>query len=61
VSTLERDALMALRCDIGFVFQFAALFDSMSCSTTSRWGCGGGDLSDETSRSACARRWRLWT
>lgn len=30
VSTLERDALMALRRDIGFVFQFAALFDSMS-------------------------------
>ena len=25
VSTLERDALMALRRDIGFVFQFAAL------------------------------------
>ena len=30
VSTLERDALMALRREIGFVFQFAALFDSMS-------------------------------
>src|SRR4029077_16713837 len=30
VSNLERDALMALRREIGFVFQFAALFDSMS-------------------------------
>jgi phospholipid/cholesterol/gamma-HCH transport system ATP-binding protein len=30
VSMLERDALTALRREIGFVFQFAALFDSMS-------------------------------
>src|SRR5207245_356124 len=30
ISTLERDALMALRREIGFVFQFAALFDSMT-------------------------------
>src|SRR6266702_2702672 len=30
VSTLERAALTALRREIGFVFQFAALFDSMS-------------------------------
>ena len=30
VSNLERDALMALRREIGFVFQFAALFDSMT-------------------------------
>ncbi|MHB1328607.1 MAG: ABC transporter ATP-binding protein [Gemmatimonadales bacterium] len=30
VSELSRDELMALRSTIGFVFQFAALFDSMS-------------------------------
>ena len=30
VSDLKRDALMALRSRIGFVFQFAALFDSMT-------------------------------
>jgi phospholipid/cholesterol/gamma-HCH transport system ATP-binding protein len=30
VHMLERDDLMALRSQIGFVFQFAALFDSMS-------------------------------
>jgi len=30
VSTLGRGALMALRARIGFVFQFAALFDSMT-------------------------------
>ena len=30
VSTLDRAGLMALRRDIGFVFQFAALFDSMT-------------------------------
>jgi phospholipid/cholesterol/gamma-HCH transport system ATP-binding protein len=30
VHELERDALMALRARIGFVFQFAALFDSMT-------------------------------
>ncbi len=30
VSELSRDDLMALRSTIGFVFQFAALFDSMS-------------------------------
>jgi phospholipid/cholesterol/gamma-HCH transport system ATP-binding protein len=30
VSTLERPALNVLRRDIGYVFQFAALFDSMT-------------------------------
>ena len=30
VSTLDRPALTALRRDIGYVFQFAALFDSMT-------------------------------
>jgi phospholipid/cholesterol/gamma-HCH transport system ATP-binding protein len=30
VSTLDREALTALRREIGYVFQFAALFDSMS-------------------------------
>jgi phospholipid/cholesterol/gamma-HCH transport system ATP-binding protein len=32
VSDLEREELMKLRGDIGFVFQFAALFDSMTVS-----------------------------
>ena len=30
VSTLDRDALNALRREIGYVFQFAALFDSLT-------------------------------
>ncbi len=32
VSALDRDGLTALRREIGFVFQFAALFDSMTVS-----------------------------
>lgn len=32
VHELERDALVALRSTVGFVFQFAALFDSMTVS-----------------------------
>ncbi len=47
VSTLERDALMALRRDIGFVFQFAALFDSMSVFDNVALGLRRRDLSDD--------------
>ncbi|MEO8200828.1 MAG: ATP-binding cassette domain-containing protein [Gemmatimonadota bacterium] len=38
VSELPREELMALRGDLGFVFQFAALFDSMSVSDNLRLG-----------------------
>ena len=47
VSTLERDALMALRRDIGFVFQFAALFDSMTVFDNVALGLRRRDLSDD--------------
>jgi phospholipid/cholesterol/gamma-HCH transport system ATP-binding protein len=47
VSTLERDALMGLRRDIGFVFQFAALFDSMTVFDNVALGLRRRDLSDD--------------
>ena len=47
VSTLERAALTALRREIGFVFQFAALFDSMSVFDNVALGLRRRDLSDD--------------
>jgi phospholipid/cholesterol/gamma-HCH transport system ATP-binding protein len=47
VSTLERAALLALRREIGFVFQFAALFDSMSVFDNVALGLRRRDLSDD--------------
>src|SRR5437867_4109528 len=47
VSPLERDALMALRRDIGFVFQFGALFDSMTVFDNVALGLRRRDLSDD--------------
>jgi phospholipid/cholesterol/gamma-HCH transport system ATP-binding protein len=38
VGDLDRDALVALRSNIGFVFQFAALFDSMTVADNLRLG-----------------------
>ena len=38
VSELDRDELVTLRGDIGFVFQFAALFDSMTVADNLRLG-----------------------
>ena len=38
VGDLDRDALVKLRGDIGFVFQFAALFDSMTVADNLRLG-----------------------
>ena len=50
VSTLDRDGLTALRREIGFVFQFAALFDSMSVFDNVALGLRRRDLaSDEIS------------
>ena len=47
VSTLDRAALNALRREIGFVFQFAALFDSMSVFDNVALGLRRRDLSDD--------------
>jgi phospholipid/cholesterol/gamma-HCH transport system ATP-binding protein len=47
VSTLERDALTALRREIGFVFQFAALFDSMSVFDNVALGLRRRDLTED--------------
>ncbi len=38
VETLDREALTPLRREIGYVFQFAALFDSMTCGDNLRLG-----------------------
>ncbi|MGH7615565.1 MAG: ABC transporter ATP-binding protein, partial [Gemmatimonadales bacterium] len=47
VSTLDRVALTALRRDIGYVFQFAALFDSLSVADNVAFGLRRRGLSDE--------------
>ena len=47
VSTLDRAGLTALRRDIGYVFQFAALFDSMSVAENLTLGLVRRGLSDE--------------
>ena len=47
VSMLERDALTALRREIGFVFQFAALFDSMSVFDNVALGLRRRDLTED--------------
>ncbi len=47
VSLLERAALTALRREIGFVFQFAALFDSMTVFDNVALGLRRRDLSDD--------------
>jgi phospholipid/cholesterol/gamma-HCH transport system ATP-binding protein len=47
VSTLDRDGLTALRREIGFVFQFAALFDSMTVFDNVALGLRRRDLSEE--------------
>jgi phospholipid/cholesterol/gamma-HCH transport system ATP-binding protein len=51
VSTLDRGALTVLRREIGFVFQFAALFDSMSVFENvalglRRRGLGDGEIAE---------------
>jgi phospholipid/cholesterol/gamma-HCH transport system ATP-binding protein len=47
VSTLERPALTALRREIGFVFQFAALFDSLTVFDNVALGLRRRGLSDD--------------
>src|SRR5205085_10793141 len=47
VSTLDRAALTGLRREIGFVFQFAALFDSMSVFDNLALGLRRRELSDD--------------
>jgi phospholipid/cholesterol/gamma-HCH transport system ATP-binding protein len=47
VSGLDRDGLTALRREIGFVFQFAALFDSMSVFDNVALGLRRRDLAND--------------
>jgi phospholipid/cholesterol/gamma-HCH transport system ATP-binding protein len=47
LSTLERAALNVLRRDIGYVFQFAALFDSMTVADNVAIGLRRQPLNDE--------------
>ena len=47
VSTLERDGLTALRQSIGYVFQFAALFDSMTVAENLALGLRRRGLADD--------------
>jgi len=47
VSTLDRDRLMGLRRGIGYVFQFAALFDSMTVAENLELGLRRRGLPDE--------------
>lgn len=47
VSQLDREGLMALRREIGFVFQFAALFDSMTVGENVALGLRRRGLSEE--------------
>jgi phospholipid/cholesterol/gamma-HCH transport system ATP-binding protein len=47
VSTLERAPLLALRREIGFVFQFAALFDSMTVFDNVALGLRRRELADD--------------
>jgi phospholipid/cholesterol/gamma-HCH transport system ATP-binding protein len=54
VATLERAALNALRRDIGYVFQFAALFDSMTVADNVAIGLRRQPLSEEEIRERVA-------
>ena len=47
VSTLDRDALTALRQGIGYVFQFAALFDSLTVADNLALGLRRRELTEE--------------
>ena len=47
VSTLDRDGLTALRQSIGYVFQFAALFDSMTVTENLELGLRRRGLADD--------------
>jgi len=47
VATLDRAGLTALRREIGYVFQFAALFDSLSVADNVALGLRRRDLSDD--------------
>ncbi|HTC24678.1 MAG TPA: ATP-binding cassette domain-containing protein, partial [Gemmatimonadales bacterium] len=51
VPDLDRDQLAELRAHIGYVFQFAALFDSMTVAENIRLGLVKRGLDDETIRA----------
>ena len=56
VHTLDRDALRGLRSSIGFVFQFAALFDSMTVAENlalglRRQGLADGEIAERTTEA----------
>jgi phospholipid/cholesterol/gamma-HCH transport system ATP-binding protein len=60
VPRLGRDQLYKLRLDIGYVFQFAALFDSMTVAENIRMGLvKKGGLSEEQMRERTAESLKL--
>lgn len=54
VDRLDREALVPVRRQIGYVFQFAALFDSMTCFENLRLGLVRQGLADEEIRERVA-------
>ena len=62
VSELDRDELAELRGRIGYVFQFAALFDSMTVAENIALGLvrRGHDPGDDRARGS-RRAWRWWS
>lgn len=54
VDRLDREALVPVRRQIGYVFQFAALFDSMTCFENLRLGLVRQGLVDEEIRERVA-------
>jgi len=59
VATLDRAGLTALRREIGYVFQFAALFDSLSVADNVALGLRRRDLSDDEIEERVTSRKRV--
>ncbi|MBK7596814.1 MAG: ATP-binding cassette domain-containing protein [Gemmatimonadetes bacterium] len=59
VDTLDPAGLAALRRTIGYVFQFAALFDSLTIADNLRLGLVRQALGDDEIAHRCRRRWRM--
>src|SRR5688572_10431887 len=55
LAELDREGLTALRSSIGYVFQFAALFDSMTVADNIRMGLARRGLDDDEIRGRIAK------